>query len=117
MKVEDVTVIAGARQVALEAESYMRLALGELERVRSALSRVEEENRDLRVEAAKRQSQFYTESEFAQLLKISKSTLQRLRKDLRIDPPPYIGCRVRYSSVHLERAYAIFGDGGKRKRS
>lgn len=65
MKTEGATVIAAARQAALEAESHISLALGVLAHVRSELSRVEEENRNLRVEAAKRQTQFYTEREFA----------------------------------------------------
>jgi hypothetical protein len=117
MKVEGVTVIAAARQAALEAESHIGVAMGMLAHVRSELSRVEEENRNLKIEAAKQQTQFYTEREFAQLLKVSVATIARLRKDLRIDPSPYIGgTLVRYSSVHLERAYEIFGEGRKRKR-
>ena len=117
MKAEGVTVIAAARQAALEAESHIGVAMGMLAHVRSELSRVEEENRNLKVEAAKRQTQFYTEREFAQLLKVSVATIARLRKDLRIDPSPYIGgTLVRYSNVHLERAYEIFGAGRKRKR-
>jgi len=116
MKAEDQSVIAGARQTAVEAESHINAALGALAQVRSALARVEEENRDLRVEAAKRQMQFYTESEFARLLKVSASTLARMRQKFRIDPPPYIGFRVRYSNVHLERAYEIFDEGRKQKK-
>ncbi len=112
MKADGMTVIAGARQAALEAESHISLALGELALVRSELSRVEEENRDLRVEAVKREMRFYTEREFAAILKVSLSTIARLRRAARLEHLQ-VGNQIRYSSVHLEKAHEIFGQGSK----
>jgi hypothetical protein len=105
---------AVARQMALEAESHINLALGALACVRTELSRVEEENRDLLVEAAKRQMQFYTEREFAQLLKVSAATIARLR---RTDKLQFlrVGTQIRYTSEHLALVAEVFAAGKKRE--
>lgn len=91
------TLIAAAQQKLAELEASMNLAVG---LVRASLVSVEAENRDLRRESLERRTEYYTEREFAAVLKVSASTIERLRhagklKCLRV------GNQVRYASMHL----------------
>ena len=103
MKDEATSVIAAAQQRLAEAEASTLQALGHS---RAALALVEEENRKLRREALDREMRFYTEGEFAQRLKVSKSTLQRLRLAHKLEYL-LVGQQVRYSEVHIALALEV----------
>lgn len=100
MKVESTSLIANAHQRLAEAEASTLQALG---CARGALALVEEENRELRREALDRKMLFYTEEEFAERLKVSRSTLQRLRRTHKLEYL-LVGQQVRYSEVHVALA-------------
>jgi Helix-turn-helix domain len=104
--------VAAARRRVGEAEASMLLALAS---ARAVLSEVEEENRELRREALKRETQFYTEAEFAALLKVSESTIARARKSGQLQPLR-VGVQIRYSSLNVEQAEQIFGAKQQRSR-
>lgn len=75
--------------------------------LRAQLIRIEEENRELRRESLQRRTEFYTEREFAQLLKVSESTIDRLR---RVGKLKYmrVGNQIRYSSEDVAFAQETF---------
>jgi hypothetical protein len=87
--------------------------------VRGMLGEIEEELRTLRAEAVVKHIEYFSEEEFAKRIGVSRETIQRLRLRLgdRIQPPPYIGGVVRWSTKHLLAANEIFGvvDTGKKK--
>lgn len=96
--------VAAARRQVLEAEAACAHALAA---ARNALSEMEEENQELRREALKRDTVFYTEAEFAALLKVSDSTIQRERKRGKLQPL-LVGSQYRYTSEHIAQAHEIF---------
>lgn len=79
--------------------------------VRGALGEVEEELRTLRAKVALQQIEYFTEKQFAARLGVSTSHVKRLRLELgdRIQPRPYIGGMVRWSTKHLLQANEILG--------
>lgn len=97
--------IAAARRQLAEVEADMLQALA---RVRALLVIVEEENRELRREALERKTEFYTEREVGAVLKVSYSTVTRLRKAGRL-PYLQVGGQIRYTSVQLAQVGEIFG--------
>jgi excisionase family DNA binding protein len=105
MKVEGTNLIANAQQRLSEAEASMLQALGF---ARAALVLVENENLELRRENLARRTEFFTEREFAELLKVSVSTIARLRRAAKLEHLQ-VGSQIRYSSVHVEKAHEIFG--------
>lgn len=91
------STIAAAQQKLAELEASMNLIIGSL---RASLVLVEEENRELRREALKRNTEFFTELEFAALVKVSVTTVKRLRRSGRLTHVR-IGQLVRYTTAHL----------------
>lgn len=91
------TLIAAAQQKLAELEASMNLAVG---LVRASLVLVEAENRDLRRESLERRTEYYTEREFAAVLKVSVSTVVRLRRAGKLKFVR-VGNQVRYTSTHL----------------
>lgn len=87
--------------------------------VRGMLGEIEEELRTLRAEAAVKHIEYFSEEEFAARLGVSRETVKRLRLEMgdAIQPPPYIGGVIRYSTKHLLQANEIFGavDTSKKK--
>jgi hypothetical protein len=75
---------------------------------RKALGEIEDDVRELRREAAKRDTRIFTEAEFAALFKVSPETMARERKAGRIQPLEMGQNVVRYSSLQLEGAHEIF---------
>lgn len=103
---------------ALDAESDSKvLQTGAIRR--GLLGEIEEELRTLRAQVAVKHIEYFTEKEFAARLKVSQSHIYRLRMALgdRIQPPPYIGGEVRWSTKHLLQANELLGavDTGKKK--
>jgi hypothetical protein len=114
MKAEGTTnLIAAAQQKLAELEASMNLAVG---LARASLVLVEQENVELRRESLARRTSFYTEREFAAILKVSVSTIARLRRAAKLEHLQ-VGNQIRYSSVHLERAHEIFSQGPKTRES
>jgi hypothetical protein len=93
-----------ARRRLIEVEASIVQALTT---ARVSITELEEENHALRREALERRTEFYTEREFAALLKVSESTIRRLRKAHRIEPL-MVGDSIRYSSLHVEQIHDIF---------
>ena len=87
--------------------------------VRGMLGEIEEELRTLRAQVAVQSIEYFTEEEFAARLGVSREHIKRQRLDLgdAIQPRPYIGGCVRWSTKHLLQANEIFGqvDTGKKK--
>ena len=87
--------------------------------VRGALGEIEEELRTLRARAAVQHIEYFTEEEFAARLQVSREHIKKLRLKLgdRIQPAPYIGGMVRWSTKHLLQANELLGavDTGKKK--
>jgi len=109
------TKIEEARRLAFESEALILQSMASL---RAALNEAEEENRQLRIEKARREIEIFTEREFAARLQVSDATLRRLRKRRQIEPI-YVGGLVRYTSRHLEQLHEIFSGkpaGGKNLR-
>lgn len=92
--------IALARGRLAEAEAALHTSLGAMASARAALVVVEEENRELRREALVRQTRFYTEREFAAILKVSESTIERLRLKGKLKHAR-VGLQVRYTDEHF----------------
>lgn len=103
---------------ALNAESESKL-VQTLGIERGLLGEIEEELRTLRAEVAVKRIEYFTEPQFAALLKVGREHLSRLRCKLgdAIQPPPYIGGAVRWSTIHLLKANELLGslDTGKKK--
>jgi hypothetical protein len=104
MSIED--KIATARKIVAETEGREGQTWAI---VRGLLGEIEEELRGLRVEAAQRQTEYFTEAQFAEKLRVSEQHIRKLRKRIDIQPPPYIGSLIRYSSIHLAKANEIYG--------
>jgi hypothetical protein len=109
MRVDGITLIATAQRQIAELEAAVNQAVGS---ARASLAVVEEENRELRRESMARSTSFYTEREFAALLKVSVSTIARLRRAAKLEHLQ-VGSQIRYSSVHIERAHELFSAGRK----
>lgn len=97
--------LATAWRELTELEALVHQALGA---ARGSLVVVEDENRRLRQEALRRRPEFYTEREFAKMLKVSESTLKRIRAKHSLDHM-LVGSgdgrqQVRYSSQQVESA-------------
>jgi hypothetical protein len=101
---EEKCTVARRLLLELEARDQQTIAL-----FKKALGEIEEDVRELRRESAKRDMQIYTEAEFAALFKVSESTMARERKAGHIHPLEMGQHVVRYSSLQLEQAHAIFG--------
>jgi hypothetical protein len=103
---------------ALNAESESKL-VQTLGIERGLLGEVEEELRTLRAQVAVQKIEYFTEAEFADRLKCTRDHLSRLRRKLgdALQPPPYIGWAVRWSTKHLLQANELLGamDTGKKK--
>lgn len=86
--------------------------------VRKALGEVEEDVRDLRREAMKRDVEFFTEEQFAARVKVSAKSIAKLRKSGKLEPCN-VGGPIRYSSAHVEHLSRIPGGepGSQRERS
>lgn len=104
--------VAAARTRLGEVEATVLQALAS---ARATLNELEEANLQLRREALKRNTQFYTEQQFAALLKVSESTIARLRKAGKITPL-MVGGQFRYSSLHVEQSHEIFGCTNQERR-
>lgn len=100
--------LAAARRRVLEAEASMLHALAS---ARSALSSAEEQIHEMRRQELKRRTEFFTEQEFADMLRVSESTIARLRKRGTLQPL-MVGGLIRYSSLHVEQAHEIFAQSG-----
>jgi len=96
---------AVARRLILELEARDRQTFA---LAMKALGELEEDVRELRREAAKRNIEIFTEEEFAAKFKVSPSTIARERKAGRIEPLAMGQNIVRYSSLQFERAHEIF---------
>ncbi len=114
MNIDDKLQTLRALVAETEAKDQMTWAI-----VRGSLGEIEEELRTLRAAAAVKQIEYFSEEEFAARLGVSRESIQRLRLKLgdRIQPPPYIGGVVRWSTKHLLQANELFGavDTGKKK--
>jgi excisionase family DNA binding protein len=97
-------VIDAAKERLLEAERVIGQALA---LSRFALAQAEEENRKLHSTIRRSELLIFTEREFAQRLKVSKSTIARLRKK-GVIKPLMVGNQIRYSSTLLAEVDEIF---------
>jgi len=92
----DDRIAAAQRQLAeVEAVTLQGLAAA-----RAALVVVEEENRELRRQALERQIVYYTERQFADLLQVSESTIERLRLAGKLKHDR-VGIQIRYRPEHF----------------
>lgn len=99
------------RQLA-EAESTVLHALAS---ARSAISVQEEELRQARLEVERRNDDFLTEEQFAEILQVSVPTIAKLRKDGDLEPI-YVASLPRYlRSHHVAKASEIFSKKKKRR--
>jgi len=100
-----------SRQQLIEAEGA---AVRALAGARALIAELEEENRELRETAERSKDEIFTEEEFAELFKVSYSTMKRLRQKGQISPF-WLGTMPRYSRAeHFARAAELFGS--KRRR-
>ena len=114
MRADGTTLIAAAQQKLAELEASMSLAIGS---VRASLVLVEEENRELRRESLERRTEYYTEREVALILKVSYSTVARLRAKGKLRYLR-IGTQIRYSSEQLAMVGETFtADFHRRKKA
>jgi len=97
--------LGAARQILLEMEAREsnNFALA-----RKVLGEMEEDVRALRMEVGRKQIEIFTEEEFAAKLKISVTTLRRIRREGRVQPLQLTEKTIRYSSLQLERVHEIF---------
>jgi DNA-binding XRE family transcriptional regulator len=93
----------------IEAQHTQSVALA-----RKALGEIEEEARELRREALKRDVQFFTEKQLAQRVGVSQKTIERMRKAG--DLTPCISSPIRYSSAHVAHLARVPSPAEKPKR-
>ncbi len=102
-----------ARQRLIDAE---RVTVNALAAARGMIITLEEELRQARLEAARRDDEFLTEQEFAAIMRVSKKTIADARK-AGLLKPIYITPDIwRYSRVHhVAKAREIFPDEPRRR--
>jgi hypothetical protein len=101
--------LSAAQQQLLEIEARVIHALGI---ARSILAATQQEHRELRNHADRTRFEIYTEREFAGLLKVSVSTIARLRKAGKIEHLS-VGNQIRYSTTNLFNVVQTFSTAGQ----
>lgn len=94
---------AVARRLILELEARDRQTFA---LAMKALGEIEEDARELRREALKRDVEFFTEEQFAARVKVSAKSIAKLRKAGKLIPCN-VGGPIRYSTAHVEQLSQI----------